>query len=181
MTVLDFVILAILAISMIIGFFKGLLKQVLTLVGIIVVALLTATFSPMVQSWFVKLIENDNVRVAVAMFATLIILSVVYGVIAWLIGKLLKKVTIIKILDKILGGLMGILVVYFVFAVIFAVFLDTNPNFLKNLKNLLGDSFENGWFGQHIYGGGKNFFGNWVIQRIAQKLIDAFQPAAALI
>ena len=176
MNVLDYVILAILAISMIVGFTKGLLKQLLTVAGIIVVALLTATVAPIVQSWLVNVIPSEGTRAAVAMFAAVILLAVAYGVLAWLLGKILKKVKLIKALDKILGGVMGIAVVYLVFAVIFALFLDTGDGFLPTLKGWLKGSIENSWFNAHIYN--KNFFGDWVINGIAQKLIESFKPAA---
>ena len=179
MNVLDYVILGILAISMIIGFVKGLIKQLLTFGGIIVVALLTATVSPIVQSWLVGVIESDGTRAAVAMFATVILLAVVYGVVAWLLGKLLKKIRLIKVLDKVLGGVMGIAVVYFTFAVIFALFTQTGEGFLPTLKSWLGESIETSWFNANIYN--NNFFGNWVINGIAEKLIESFQPAESAI
>ena len=175
MNIIDYIILGILAISMIVGFVKGLIKQLLTFGGIIVVALLTATVSPWVQSWFASSIESEGTRAAVAMFATVILLAVVYGVVAWLIGKLLKRIHLIKVLDKILGGVMGIAVVYFTFAVIFAVFTQTGEGFLPTLKSWLGESIENSWFNAHVYN--NNFFGNWVINGIAEKLIQNFKPS----
>lgn len=178
MNVIDYVILGILVVSMIIGFVKGLLTQLLTVAGIIVVALLTATVSPFVQSWLVNVIAEEGVRAAVAMFATVILLSAAYGVVAWLIGRLLKKIKVIKTLDVIFGGVMGIAVVYLVFAVIFALFTQTSETFLSSLKGLIGDKLETSWFGTHIYSGDKNFFGTWVINDIAQKLIQSFQPAS---
>ena len=177
MNVIDYVIFGILAISMIIGFFKGLLKQLLTFGGIIVVALLTATVSPFVQNWLSGVIEAEGTRAAVAMFATVVLLAVVYGVLAWLIGKLLKKIKIIKALDKILGGVMAIAVVYFTFAVIFGLFTMTGEGFLPTLKGWIGDAINNSWFGQKIYSVDANFFGKWVIEGIAEKLISNFQPA----
>lgn len=176
MNVFDYIILAILAISMIIGFVKGFLKQLLAVAGIVVVAMLTATVSPFVQNWLVGIIPNDGVRTAVAMFATLILLSVVYGVLAWLLGKLLKKINIVKFLDVIFGGIIAIAVVYLAFAVIFAVILNTGEGFLPHLKSWIGDSLKNSWFNEHIYK--NNFFGDWIINDIAQKLIQSFQPAA---
>ena len=181
MNFLDYVILAILAVSMVVGFLKGLLKQLLTVGGIIVVALLTAVVSPWVQSWFVDVIESEGTRSAVAMFATVILLAVAYGFVAWLISKLLKKIHLIKVLDKVLGGAMGIVVVYLVFAVVFALFTQTSEDFLPTLKGWLGESIETSWFGQNIYNGDANFFGNWVINGIAEKLIQSFQPAEALL
>ena len=179
MNYIDYVIFAILAISLVVGFFKGLIKQLLTVGGIIVVALLTATVSPFVQNWLSGLIEAEGTRTAVAMFATVILLSVVYGVLAWLLGKLLKKINLIKFLDKLLGGVMGIAVVYLAFAVIFGLFTMTGEGFLPSLKSFLGEPIQNSWFNAHIYN--NNFFGKWVIQGIAEKLIQNFQPAEAFL
>ena len=177
MNILDYVILGVLAIGMIIGLVKGLIKQLLTVGGIVVVALLTATVSPFVQNWLSGVIAAEGTRAAVAMFASVVLIAVVYGVIAWLISKALKKVKIIKALDKILGGVVSIVVVYLVFAVIFGVFTMTGEEFLPKLKSLLGDQIENSWFAQKIYGVDVNFFGKWVVEGIAEKLIQSFQPA----
>lgn len=175
MNILDYIILAVLAVSVIVGFIKGLLKQLLTVVGIVVVVTLTATVTPWVQSWLVGVIESEGTRAAVAMFAAVILLAAVYGIVAAIIGRLLKKVKFIKALDKILGGVMGVVVVYIVFAVVFALFNDTSTEFLPRLRGLLGEAIENSWFNTHIYS--NNFFGDWVINGIAERLIQSFQPA----
>ena len=175
MSIVDYVIFAILAISMIVGFIKGFIKQLLTVGGVIVVALLTAVVSPFVQNFLSSYIEAEGTRAAVAMFATVILLAAVYGLLAWLVGKLLKKVKLIKALDKILGGVMGIAVVYLVFAVIFGLFTMTGEGFLPTLKSFLGEPIQNSWFNAHIYS--NNFFGKWVIEGIAEKLIQNFKPA----
>ena len=172
MNIIDYVILGLLAISMIVGFFKGLLKQLLTVAGIIVVAMLTATVSPYVQNWFVNVIESDSVRTIVAMIATVILLAVVYGILAWLLGKLLKKIRFIKVLDKILGGVMGIAIVYLIFAVVYAIFNQTSAEFMQSIKQSgFGEKVYSSWFNTNIYGGDSNFFGNWIIG-IAQDLLD---------
>ena len=176
MNVLDFIILAILALSMVIGFFKGLIKQLLTVVGIVVVAMLTAIVAPYVQNWFASTEMAEGTRSAVAMFATVILLAVVYSILAMLVSRLLKRFHLIKMLDRLLGGAMGIVVVYLVFAVIFALILNTSAEFLPKLKSWLGESFGNGFFGTKIYK--NNFFGDWVINDIAEKLIKSFKPAA---
>ena len=180
MNYIDYIIFAILAISMIMGFIKGLIKQLLTVGGIIVVALLTATFTPFVQGWLDGIMSQET-GAAVAMFATVILLSVVYSLLAWLLRKLLNRIHIIKILDKVFGGVMGIVVVYLVFAVIFGVFTMTGDGFLPLLKSGLQEGFQNSWFGQNIYTLKGNFFGKWVIEGIAEKLIQNLQPAEALL
>ena len=176
MNILDYVILGALVISLIIGLVKGLLKQILALVSIFVVVTLTATVTPYVDSWLVNVIQADGTRALVAMIASAILLAVVCGLISWLIGKALKKVKILKALDRILGGVMGIAIVYLIFAVLFALLTSTGEEFMAGLKGMLGGYLEDSWFAAHVYN--NNFFGDWVINGIAQKLMEALQPAA---
>ena len=176
MNVLDYIILALFIASTVYGLFKGLIKQALTIVGVIVVATLTATVAPYVQSWMTNLIADENTRAVVAMIAAAALLIVGYTLLALLVRRLLHKVKVNKVVDKLLGGLIGFAVVYFVFAVLFALFNDTAETFMPLLKGWLGDSFRNSWFSNHVYA--NNFFGHWIINDIAQKLINNLQPAA---
>ena len=176
MNILDYVIIAIFVIGTVIGVFKGFIKQLLTIVGVIVVATLTATIEPFVQSWFTKVIASENARSIVALIVTVILLIVAYGLFALLIQRVLKNITIIKVVDRILGGLIGFAVVYFVLAVVVAVFLNTSETFMPTIKGWLSGHFQNSWIVTKIYG--KNFFGDWIINDIARKLIDKLRPAA---
>ena len=176
MNILDYVILAIFALGTVIGIFKGFLKQILTVVGVIVVATLTATVQPYVQSWLTKAIASENTRSVVSLIATVILLIVAYSLFALLIRRILRGVSILKLADRILGGLIGFAVVYFVFAVIVALFLQTSETFMPTIKGWLNDDFQGSWIVTKIYG--KNFFGDWIIKDIAEKLINRLRPAA---
>ena len=178
MNTLDYVILGALAISLVIGFLKGFIKQLLAVGGVVVITTLTATVTPYVDTWIAPYIESEGTRAAVAMFGAVILLAAVYGLVGWIIGKILKKVSIIKVLDKVLGGVVGIVVVYLIFAVVFALLTQTGEIFLPRIKALLGDSIDSSWFAQNVYGEGKNFFGDWVINGIAQRLLDSLVPPA---
>ena len=176
MNVLDYIIIALFVASTVYGLFKGLIKQALTIVGVIVVAMLTATVAPYVQSWLAGVIADENTRTVVAMIASVVLLVAAYSLLALIVQRLLKKVKVINVVDRLLGGLIGFAVVYFVFAVIFALLNDTAETFMPLLKGWLGDSFKNSWFATHIYS--NNFFGHWIINGIAEKLINNLQPAA---
>ena len=176
MNVLDYIVLALLVASTVLGIFKGFFKQILTIIGVIVVAALTATVSPFVQNWFVNVIEDENTRTVIAMIVTVILLIAVYSLAAILLQRLLKRISIMKTVDRILGGVIGFAVVYFVFAVIFALFNSTGENFMPMLKGWAGDTFRNSWCATHIYS--KNFFGDWLIKDIAEKFLNSLQPAA---
>ena len=180
MNTLDYVILGALAISLVIGFLKGLIKQLLAVGGVIVITTLTATVTPYVDNWIAPYLEAEGTRAAVAMFGAVILIAVAYSLIGLIIGKILKKVSIIKVLDKVLGGVVGIVLVYLIFAVVFALLTQTGE-FLPKIKSLLGDQLETSWFAQNVYGDGKNFFGDWIINGIFEKLMEALKPADAFI
>lgn len=175
MNVLDYVILALAIAGIVIGLFRGFIKLVLTAIGVIVVATLTATVEPYVQNWFVNTSIDEGTRNVVAMIATVLLLAAVYGLLAFIVGKLLRKVKIISVLDRLLGGLVGFAVVYFVFSVFFALLSGTGETFLPLLKSSLGESIQNSWIATHVYK--NNFFGDWIINGIAAKLLERLQPS----
>ena len=176
MNVLDYIVIVLFVISTVNGIFKGFIKQALTIIGVLVVTMLTATVAPYVQSWFVNVIEDENTRTIIAMVATVVLLIVAYTILALILQRLLKKVKIIGVLDKILGGLIGFGVMYFIFAVVYALILDTGESFMPTIKGWIGDTFQNSWIGTYIYG--NNFFGDWVIINVAEKILNSLQPTA---
>ena len=176
MNVLDYIVIALFVAGTVNGIFKGLIKQVLMVIGVIVVAMLTATVTPYVQSWLVNIIENESTRTIVAMVASVILLIVAYSILAAIVRRLLTKLKIIGFLDKLLGAVIGFAAMYFVFAVIFALFTETGESFMPTLKSWAGDAFNTSWVGTHIYA--NNFFGDWVINDIAEKILNGLQPAA---
>ena len=176
MNVLDYVILALAAVSVIHGIFKGFIRQVLVIVGIIVVAMLTATVQPYIQSWLTNLIPDDSKRAVVAMILSVILLIVAYAILASLIHRILKNITILNVVDKVLGGLIGVAVVYFVFAIFFALLLETDEAFMPAFKLLLGDSVQNSWIANKVYS--NNFFGSFIVKDIAERILNSLQPAA---
>ena len=146
MNTLDYVIFVALAVCLVIGFIKGFIKQLLAVGGVIVITTLTATVTPYVDNWIAPYIASEGTRAAVAMFGAVILLAVAYSLVGWLIGRILKKISIIKALDKILGGVVGVVAVYLIFAVVFALLTQTGDMFLPKIKAMLGDSIATSWF-----------------------------------
>ncbi len=171
---IDIFFLIVMALCVVMGFFKGIIKQVLTILGVIAVASLTAVVAPYVQGWLEGAIGDENLRNALAMIVAALLIAVVYGVVAMLVARLLRNIHVVGVLDRLLGAVMGFVVVYLVFAVLFALVKDTGEGFLPLTKKLLGDGFANSWVGNHIYK--HNFFGDWIVVDIAQKLLDSLSP-----
>ncbi|MBI5437370.1 MAG: CvpA family protein [Nitrosomonadales bacterium] len=106
MTGFDFAVIAILLVSLLIGLWRGLVYEVLSLVGWPVAFVLSKLFAgdiaPMMPG------GQETIRTALAYAAVFIAALIVWGVLAWLLSKLLKAVGL-GWLDRTLGGLFGAL------------------------------------------------------------------------
>lgn len=172
MNVLDYIILAAFAIGLILGLIKGFVKQILAIAGVILISTLTAVLCPYVQNWLTDLIANEGTRNVVALIVTVVGLLVIYLVIGLLVGKLLSKFKTISLINRIIGGVVALVTVYLSVAVIMALFNNTGDGFFTLLKNTgVGKAFKESWFANNLYK--NNFFGKWLIQGIAQKLMNS--------
>ena len=106
MTGFDFVVIAILLVSLLVGLWRGLVYEVLSLLGWPVAFVLSKLFAgdvaPMMPG------EQETIRAVLAYAAVFIVALIVWGVLAWLLSKLLKAVGL-GWLDRVLGGLFGAL------------------------------------------------------------------------
>jgi len=112
MTAFDFTVIAILLVSSLLGLWRGLVYEVLSLLGwpiaFVVSKLLGGSMMALLSGIsFVRDIPEAS-RVAVAYALVFIAALIVWGVLVWLIVKLTKAAGLGAI-DKILGGLFGLL------------------------------------------------------------------------
>lgn len=179
MTLLDYIFLGAIAIGLFLGIWKGFIKQIFALAGVFVIAIGTTYLAPYPNAWLTPVIESETTCTIVAIGITFVVLAVVYGVITGLIGKLVNKIPILGWLNRLLGALFSIAVVYIIFSVLVTLIIGTSDEFLAGLKGLLKEPFESSWIVNNIYGGTanpeKNFFGNWLLQVISEK-ISALLP-----
>lgn len=168
MQIIDYVIIGFLALGLVIGAIKGLLKQILALLGVVVIFTGTAYLGKFPQSWLSGVITNETVCTIVAFVATFVVISVVYGLLSFGLRKLFTSIKIIKVADKICGLVLGIVVVYAVFGVVIALLTKTGEAFLPRIKELLKDQLANSFFVNKIYA--NNFFGDWILNIIRNGL-----------
>ena len=176
MNIVDYIVLISVVGAIAIGVFKGVIQQVLSVLGIFFVATLTATVAPYVQNWFANTEMPEGARTVVAMIATVLLLAGVYAVIAVIVQKALKKYEVVRVVDAVVGGVLGLVSAYMSLAVIFSLFNSTPDGFLPLLKSWAGPTFKESWMAQHIFA--KNPFGDWLVVDIAQKILDKFTPTA---
>ena len=108
MSMVDFVILGIIAISALIGVFRGFIKEALSLASWFLAILAGTLFSAQLADLMENLINNASLR-RIAAFALLFITVIFTGT---LVGNLVSKLTEaagLKGADRTLGALFGVL------------------------------------------------------------------------
>lgn len=114
MTGLDFAVVAILLVSLLLGLWRGLVYEVLSLLGwplaFVLSKLFAGNVAPLMPMPVLSNVEGaqEPARVAVAYAVVFIAALMVWGVLAWLVSKLVKAVGL-DWLDRVLGGLFGAL------------------------------------------------------------------------
>jgi membrane protein required for colicin V production len=108
MNLLDIAITLIILLSCVFGLWRGLIKEVLSLVTWIAALLLAKTYAGILaSSVFTNVIDNSSIRYVVA-FAIIFILVMMLGTfLNFLMSKVLA-VTGLKFADRLLGGVFGI-------------------------------------------------------------------------
>jgi membrane protein required for colicin V production len=106
MTGFDFAVIAILLVSLLFGVWRGLVYEVLSLVGWPVAFVLSKLFAGNVAPMMPG--TQETMRIALAYTVVFVAALIVWGVLAWLLSKLVKAVGL-GWLDRVLGGLFGVL------------------------------------------------------------------------
>ncbi|MFP6824658.1 MAG: CvpA family protein [Pseudohongiellaceae bacterium] len=107
MNEVDVAILVVTGISSLYGLWRGLIKEVFSLLSWIAALVIARVYSGMLASWLLILIESDSVRYVTA-FAILFVVVMVLGtLITHSISKLLTTVGL-KLVDRLLGGAFGV-------------------------------------------------------------------------
>lgn len=107
MNVADWVILAVTLLSAAVGFYRGFIRETLSLISWILAFWAAFSFSERASAYFIPYIDSPQLRV-VAAFATLFVVTLLLlSAVSYLLYRLLL-VSGIAGTDRILGGLFGI-------------------------------------------------------------------------
>ncbi len=103
---LDIIIVVLIFLSMLIGFFKGFVKESISLATWIAAIIIGLRFSPELANHLPVSVENDVLRIGIAFAALFIIVLVIGGLINYLISQFVKK-TGLSGTDRLLGLIFG--------------------------------------------------------------------------
>ena len=106
MTGFDFAILTILLVSLLLGLWRGLVYEVLSLAGWPIAFMLSKLFANSITPLLP--LQQEAMRIAVAYIVVFAAALIVWGVLVWLLARLVKAVGL-GWLDSVMGGLFGVL------------------------------------------------------------------------
>lgn len=107
-SILDYAILAILSLSVVIGLWRGLLKEVLSLATWLLALFVSMRFSPDIMGYLAGAIPDERVQYVVALIV-LFVLSALVGVIVTQVISKSAKVVGLGFFDRLLGAVFGVL------------------------------------------------------------------------
>lgn len=103
----DYAILAIIALSAIVGLFRGFLREVIGLATWVAAFYVAFISAEMVAPWFQQWIASDSIRIGVAFSAIFIAVLVAGGIVTWILGKLADN-TGLAGTDRVAGAAFGV-------------------------------------------------------------------------
>jgi membrane protein required for colicin V production len=107
-TSFDYIVLAILGVSALLGLLRGLIKEVLSLIAYAAAFMAAIWWGPRVSLWITSYIDNDLLRTAAAYAAVFIVTLLLVGLVNITLGSLIQK-TGLTPADHGLGMLFGCL------------------------------------------------------------------------
>ena len=108
MTVFDYAVLTVIAASVLLGWWRGVMSELLALAAWIAAFLVARVFAAEVASWLTGQIAEPGLRLAVAYVLVFVGVLLVFAIARMLVSLLLKAVGL-GLLDRLLGAVFGVL------------------------------------------------------------------------
>lgn len=108
MTGFDYTVIAITILSALLGWWRGVVYEVLSLLGWIVAYLVARLFASSAAPYMPDALVTEATRTAAAFVALFVVTLIAAGIVAGLLSKLVKWVGLVR-LDRSLGTLFGML------------------------------------------------------------------------
>ncbi|MGZ5093976.1 MAG: CvpA family protein [Burkholderiales bacterium] len=107
MTLFDYVVLTIIAASVIVSVMRGFAREVLALAGWVLAFIAANALSAMVADWFAPIISDGSLRALTAFVAVFIVTLIAASLLAMGVSRLLKGAGL-GLEDRLLGGFFGL-------------------------------------------------------------------------
>lgn len=106
MTGFDYTVVAILLVSLLLGLWRGLVHEILSLLGWPLAFLVSRSFAGSIESQLP--VSQAEIRVALAYVLVFVAVLIVWSLVVWAFTRMVKA-TGLSVLDSMLGGMFGLL------------------------------------------------------------------------
>lgn len=107
-TAVDWILLAVLGLSLLLGMWRGIVHEVLSLVGWVAAFYVSQMYAPLAAAWLPMEGSSQMLRYAAGFVVVFIAVLVATVLVSWLVKKLVSAVGLGP-LDRLLGSLFGLL------------------------------------------------------------------------
>ena len=108
LTAVDWILLAVLALSALLGIWRGLVQEVLSLVGWVAAFYVSQIYAPQAAAWLPMEGSSQMLRYAAGFVVVFVAVLVATVLVSWLIKHMVSAVGLGP-LDRLLGGAFGLL------------------------------------------------------------------------
>jgi membrane protein required for colicin V production len=108
MTALDYGVLAIVGLSIGLGWWRGFVYELLSLLGWIAAYFVARLFATEVSGYVPEVVTSEVTKTAVAYACLFVVTLIASGIVAWSLSKLVRFVGM-GLVDGVLGGVFGLL------------------------------------------------------------------------
>jgi len=108
LSAVDWILLAVLGLSLLLGMWRGIVQEVLSLVGWVAAFYVSQMYAPMAAAWLPMEGSSQMLRYAAGFVVVFIAVLIGTALVSWLIKKLVSAVGLGP-LDRLLGSLFGLM------------------------------------------------------------------------
>jgi membrane protein required for colicin V production len=121
MTAFDLIVIGIVGLSAVFAFWRGLVRVVMSLVGLVAAVLAAIHFSPWASNLLLVVSDNAVTRYMAAFALIFIVVALIFALLGWMLSKAVRAVGL-GFIDRLLGAVFGVVrgVLIVVLGVLFA-------------------------------------------------------------
>ncbi|KXW55770.1 CvpA family protein [Ferrovum sp. PN-J185] len=114
---IDYVAIGLIGLSTLFGLFRGMVKEVMGIVGWVAAFILAKLTSPILANYLIRFIDNPSLRLVAAFVIVFIVVLIIVAIISSMLGFAVEK-TGLGSLNRLLGATFGLVRGYFIFLIL---------------------------------------------------------------
>jgi membrane protein required for colicin V production len=107
MTLFDLIVIGIIGVSTLLGFWRGLVRVVMSLTGLVAAVLAAIHFSPWASNLLLVLSDSPVTRYMAAFALIFIAVALIFALLGWLLAKAVRAIGL-GFIDRMLGAVFGV-------------------------------------------------------------------------